>query len=257
MRGRPEARPSRPRPARLEGYDRLIADLRGTGSAGGRDPRGWPGSPGMTNGFAGAGPAPDVPDVAAPPRSSRAPRSGSPEAVRRSPARPSALSEAATTTHPKPAPAPGPATGSWVSRWEAAVEDGCDEDELTVVLEHCREQAYVFGDVAWRAALTLLLARTGRLDEARRELVATEAAAAENGVDAAWIDVPASLGRAKRLLGAAPAPPSRPRKGARLRALSGSAPAPPVPAPVVPEAPESPRRSRSARDSWTSWEEPA
>lgn len=125
------------------------------------------------------------------------------------------------------------------------------------MLEHCREQAYVYGDVAWRAALTLLLARTGRLDEARRELVSTEAAVAEEGVTAAWIDVPASLGRARRLLGADSAPASKPRKAARLRALSGAAPPTPAPAPAPPEAPEGGRRTRMARGAWTSWEEPA
>jgi hypothetical protein len=130
------------------------------------------------------------------------------------------------------------------------------------VLEHCREQAYVHGDVAWRAALTLLLAQTGRLDEARRELAATEAAQAENGLGAAWIDIPATLGRARRLLGGlgpapAPAPSasSRRKGGPRLKALAGA----PGPAVVTGshEVPESPPRARRGRDIWTSWEEPA
>ena len=252
---RPGSRPSPARTARLEGYDRLIADLRGTSTGGTRAPGGWPGPAGGTNGSAGAG-VTDVRGVADPPPASRAPRSDTSEALRRRPERTAtpAQGDGRAIPEPRPAAATAPAGASWVDRWESAVEDGCDDDEGAAVLEHCREQAYVYGDVAWRAALTLLLARTGRLEEARRELAATEAAVAEEGVAAAWIDVPASLGRARRLLGADSAPAPKPRKAARLRALSGSAPPTPAPAPAPPEGG---RRTRMARGVWTSWEEPA
>jgi hypothetical protein len=56
----------------------------------------------------------------------------------------------------------------WTQRFWVGLEWG-RVDEQYALLDHCRERAYRFNDLAWRGALTVLLARLGRADEAARE----------------------------------------------------------------------------------------
>jgi hypothetical protein len=55
----------------------------------------------------------------------------------------------------------------WRQRFSAALEWG-DEGERHDVLDHCRERAYRFDDLAWWGPLTLLLAELHKADEATR-----------------------------------------------------------------------------------------
>jgi hypothetical protein len=87
----------------------------------------------------------------------------------------------------------------WSQRlWIALTFGG--EDEQYDVLELCRERAYRYDDLAWRGALTLVLARLGRTDEAARELATTagrlDVVRAENRAD-----VVTNLAEAAFLLG--------------------------------------------------------
>lgn len=186
---------------------------------------------------------------------------------------------------PASAPASGPAPSfsaptevappetdrEWVRRFEDA-DSGADltEAEIAELLEHCREQAYCHDDLQWRAALTVLLARLGRSEEARRELHLTEARSRDAiHPPRGWIDVPASLARASTLLaGARPAQTPEPapvradeRAVARLRAraAAGRTAAERHSAkPAVSEAPDmarQPSRREARRSGWSSWEE--
>lgn len=55
----------------------------------------------------------------------------------------------------------------WRQRFSAALEWG-DDGERHDVLDHCRERAYRFDDLAWWGPLTLLLAELHKADEATR-----------------------------------------------------------------------------------------
>lgn len=71
----------------------------------------------------------------------------------------------------------------WTLRFYATLEWGT-EDERFDVLDHCRERAYRFDDLAWWGSLTLLLAAIGKRDEAVRafDLALPQVAAAPRGV---------------------------------------------------------------------------
>lgn len=53
------------------------------------------------------------------------------------------------------------------------VSEWGDDIERYTLLDRCRERAYCYDELPWRAALTVLVARMGRFDEARREFDAT------------------------------------------------------------------------------------
>lgn len=88
----------------------------------------------------------------------------------------------------------------WHLRFWIAMDwgDEADQDEL---LDHCRERAYRYDDLEWRAPLTLALARLGRNDEARRDFDVTLGALRRTGrielmcllAESAWL-----LGDAER-----------------------------------------------------------
>lgn len=86
-------------------------------------------------------------------------------------------------------------------RYRLVLEWGT-EDEHDELLDQCREQAYWHDDLSWRGALTLLLARLGKADEAARELDVTlgrgRAATPAAGV---WLDVTTDLVEAAAVLG--------------------------------------------------------
>ena len=101
---------------------------------------------------------------------------------------------------PVAAVAPGPELRHLPHRFRLLLEGG-DEDERYRLLDECRERAYTHGDVRWRAALTLLLARLGRTDEARRELDATVADADALPHDGTWLEIVTDLADAATILG--------------------------------------------------------
>ncbi|MGH9224069.1 MAG: hypothetical protein ACRD2W_09885 [Acidimicrobiales bacterium] len=63
---------------------------------------------------------------------------------------------------------------TWALRFWVGLEWG-DAGEQCELLDHCRERAYRYNDLPWRAALTMQLARMGRTDEATREFDAVAA----------------------------------------------------------------------------------
>ena len=76
------------------------------------------------------------------------------------------------------------------------------EDEQDELLEQCRARAYWFDEIPWRAALTLLLARLGKVDEAAREFDLTLARGRAAGVPAdTWRAVVTDLADAAAVLG--------------------------------------------------------
>lgn len=81
------------------------------------------------------------------------------------------------------------------------VLNGGDEDERYELLDECRRRAYTYGELRWRGALTLLLARLGRRDEAVRELEATVTECEGLPRDAGWLDIVTKLAEAASLLG--------------------------------------------------------
>ncbi|MFN2606756.1 MAG: hypothetical protein ABR511_02485 [Acidimicrobiales bacterium] len=99
---------------------------------------------------------------------------------------------------------PGTDEAWWALRHRVALASG-DEDERYEVLDHCRQRAWVHGDLAWRGRLALLLARLGRTDEAGREVEACAAAClavAPAGRDRAWLDATTDVAEAAAALGA-------------------------------------------------------
>lgn len=80
------------------------------------------------------------------------------------------------------------------------VSEWGDDDERFGLLDRCRERAYCHDQLPWRAALTLLLARMGRFDEACREFEATTSRHREAGL-ALSLDAGTHLAEAAWLLG--------------------------------------------------------
>jgi tetratricopeptide (TPR) repeat protein len=86
---------------------------------------------------------------------------------------------------------------AWVQRFWAACEWGTEAERYDV-LDHCRERAYRFDDVAWWGNLTLLLATMGKGDEAVR---AFDSALPMAAGEATRLDVVTNLVEAAALLG--------------------------------------------------------
>lgn len=107
----------------------------------------------------------------------------------------------------------------WFQRFWVALEWG-DDAEQGEVLDHCRERAYRFGELPWRGALTLHLARLGRHDEAARELQTTLAGLDSCHDDQVRLDIVTTLIEAAYLLGDAKAAEAL---GRRLPAAAGTA----------------------------------
>ena len=89
---------------------------------------------------------------------------------------------------------------AWTVRFWAAMEWGT-EDERYAVLDHCRDRAYRFDDLAWWGNLTLLLAATGKRDEAVRAFDQALPLAAGAPKDGVGLDVLTNLVEAAALLG--------------------------------------------------------
>ena len=136
----------------------------------------------------------------------------------------------------------------WAERYRTLVASGtptsdAGDFETAEVLDHCRERAYRHDDLEWRAALSLLLARLGKTDEARRELTTTSSKARQSGVRGSWIDIQSTLSQTAAVLdrgGIAPPSPSS------SSSVGHHAPAP-SPSP-------SPAEHDGYRSRWTSWE---
>jgi len=88
----------------------------------------------------------------------------------------------------------------WIQRFWAAFEWG-GHDERLEVLDHCRDRAYRFDELHWWANLTLLLAATGKHEEAFSAFDQTQKFL--NGVakDRVWLDELTNLMEAAALLG--------------------------------------------------------
>ncbi len=108
----------------------------------------------------------------------------------------------------------------WVQRYWVAMEWGEDAEQYQV-LDHCREQAYRHGETQWWGALTLLLARLGRQEEAGRELSATMGGLASWPDDRNRLDIVTNLIEAAYLMGDAKAAEAL---GARLRTSAARTP---------------------------------
>lgn len=89
---------------------------------------------------------------------------------------------------------------AWTLRFWAAFEWGT-EDERSVVLDHCRERAYRFDDLAWWGNLTVLLAVLHKQDEAVRAFDQALAAAASAPPDGVRLDAVTNLIEAATFLG--------------------------------------------------------
>lgn len=86
-------------------------------------------------------------------------------------------------------------------RYRLILEWGSADDRYEL-LDQCRAQAYWHDDVAWRGALTLLLARLGRDEEAARELDLTlERLLTAKVAMAVRLDVTTDLAEAAAVLG--------------------------------------------------------
>jgi tetratricopeptide (TPR) repeat protein len=88
----------------------------------------------------------------------------------------------------------------WLQRFWLALDWG-DSEERYEVLDYCRERAYRYDDLSWRGRLTLLLARLGRLDEARREIETAFEMLGRIPQDHVWLDVATDLAETAALLG--------------------------------------------------------
>lgn len=88
----------------------------------------------------------------------------------------------------------------WIQRFWAAFEWGSD-DERFEVLEHCRERAYRFDELHWWANLTLLLAATGKDEEAFAAFDETQHFVGRVRKDLVWLDEVTNLIEAAALLG--------------------------------------------------------
>lgn len=88
----------------------------------------------------------------------------------------------------------------WVQRFWFAFEWGTEEERYDV-LDHCRDRAYRFDDLAWWGNLTLLLAATDKQDEAWRAFDATQDLVARASTDTYLLDVVTNLVEAAALMG--------------------------------------------------------
>ncbi len=88
----------------------------------------------------------------------------------------------------------------WVQRFWFAFEWGTEEERYDV-LDHCRDRAYRFDDLPWWGNLTLLLAATGKDDEAGRAFDATQDLVARAPSDTCLLDVVTNLVEAAALMG--------------------------------------------------------
>ena len=88
----------------------------------------------------------------------------------------------------------------WIQRFWAALEWGSEEERLEV-LEHCRERAYRFDELHWWANLTLLLAATGKHEEAFSAFDETQRFVFGVPKDRVWLDELTNLLEAAALLG--------------------------------------------------------
>jgi tetratricopeptide (TPR) repeat protein len=103
---------------------------------------------------------------------------------------------------------PKAADRHWAQRMWVVLEWG-REDEHGELLDYCRERAYRDDDTTWMGAISLLLARSGRVDEARaafdaagRVLETAPGSAPErSGSTPAWLDLATDLAEAAALLG--------------------------------------------------------
>src|SRR5919202_5316992 len=84
----------------------------------------------------------------------------------------------------------------WALRLRLVLEwdDGSDGD--VALLDYCREGAYRHGELGWRAALALLLAKLGRTAESEVDFDACWEALAARPRAAAWLDMVADLAEA-------------------------------------------------------------
>jgi len=86
-------------------------------------------------------------------------------------------------------------------RFRIVLEWGTEE-ERDELLDQCRARAYWFDEIPWRAALTLLLARLGKTDEAIREFDITLDRGRAAGLPApTWLDIVTDLADAATALG--------------------------------------------------------
>jgi tetratricopeptide (TPR) repeat protein len=89
---------------------------------------------------------------------------------------------------------------AWTVRLWDALEWG-SQDERLDVLDHCRERAYRFDDLAWWGNLTLLLVVMGKQDEALRAFDQALPLAAGAPRDGARLDAVTNLVEAAAILG--------------------------------------------------------
>lgn len=89
---------------------------------------------------------------------------------------------------------------AWVQRFWLAFHWAGD-DERYIVLDHCRERAYRFDELAWYGALSVLLADMGKQDEALRAFDSAVHHLDTATSDRAWLDVATNLAEAAALLG--------------------------------------------------------
>lgn len=108
----------------------------------------------------------------------------------------------------------------WFQRFWVALEWG-EAAEQGEVLDHCRERAYRYGELPWRGALTLQLARLGRHDEAARELQTAVGGLDACRDDQTRLDIVTNLIEAAYLLRDAKAAEAL---GRRLHAAAAKAP---------------------------------
>jgi tetratricopeptide (TPR) repeat protein len=87
-----------------------------------------------------------------------------------------------------------------IQRFWLAAEWGTDQERADA-LDHCRERAYRFDDLAWWGNLTLLLVLMGKQDEAVRAFDAAAALAASASKDGPWLDAVTNLVEAAAGLG--------------------------------------------------------
>ena len=88
----------------------------------------------------------------------------------------------------------------WVQRFWFALEWGTEEERYDV-LDHCRGRAYRFDDLPWWGNLTLMLAATGKHDEARRAFDAAHELVLRAATDTCLLDVVTNLVEAAALIG--------------------------------------------------------
>lgn len=88
----------------------------------------------------------------------------------------------------------------WIQRLWAAFEWGGDQ-ERHELLDHCRERAYRFDDLEWWGNLALLLAATGRREEAVSAFDEAQEFLARAAKDGVWLDTLTNLLDAAALLG--------------------------------------------------------